>query len=153
TLTASEAIVDLAFSPDSRHLAMSFAGTGNVDLFQTATGKPLRTLSADGKLPSGNLLAFSPDGKRLAVATQQGQRSIMVWDVQTGERLLWGSGDLKEITQLTFASESLLLAGQPPPAEIQSWKIEGQYSSEKPVRAKGFGLKGSLIAFSPDGKV
>jgi RNA polymerase sigma factor (sigma-70 family) len=66
-----------AFSPDGKLLA---AGTGNISLYDTATGKELTRWPAPSVISS---LAFSPDGKTLAGG--HGGGHIILWEVSTGK--------------------------------------------------------------------
>ena len=60
------------------------------DLWARLTESLARTLPT-GKLPAGQVLAlaFSPDGQRLAAASNDGQRggdsAIRLWEVSTGK--------------------------------------------------------------------
>ncbi len=86
----------MAFSPDLRLFATDFYQ--DVDLRDTATGKIRRTF-ADHAGPVGGL-AFSSDGKRLAVnvsAITAGDppvyySQLALWDVATGKRLATVAG-------------------------------------------------------------
>jgi WD40 repeat protein len=67
----------LAFSPDSRHLAVILSEQGKtaVKVWEATTAKLLKTL------PVGDALcvAFAPDGARLAVGGRQG---VTVWEIR-----------------------------------------------------------------------
>jgi WD40 repeat protein len=70
--------VEGAATRDGRWLAVSDR-TGRLDLWDTTTGKLVRTIYESGKPVSH--LAFSPDGKILAFCRERGAE---LWDVATG---------------------------------------------------------------------
>jgi RNA polymerase sigma factor (sigma-70 family) len=80
---------DAMFSPDGKKtLSIDWGGKEDggytVALRDTATGKNLRSL---GKVPYANLVAFSEDGKSLALAeADDGNLIVSVWDVETGKQ-------------------------------------------------------------------
>jgi WD40 repeat protein len=80
----------LAFSPDSRWLAFDQTAEDDkgrnvhrICLWNLAPGKLRRALT--GHTQQASVLAFSPDGKRLAACCG---RSLLVWDVASGDVLL-----------------------------------------------------------------
>ncbi len=77
----------LAFSPDGRLLATATFRTNTIKLWETATGRELRNLSAVGQNTSSlsPVFAFSPDSRLLAAAG--GNNSVRVWEVATGREL------------------------------------------------------------------
>jgi hypothetical protein len=85
------------FSPDGKLLTAgihSFPNRGfqvqSVSLMEVATGEEV--LRVEGPI---NLLAFSPDGRRLATNDAVGAGGIRVWDVATGQLLFqrrWPDG-------------------------------------------------------------
>jgi WD40 repeat protein len=65
----------IAFSPDGTYLATT--GDGVVSLLDSASGEEITTLSVGrGALIS---LSFTPDGKKLAIGTQDG--AVLLWDL------------------------------------------------------------------------
>jgi WD40 repeat protein len=67
---------NLAFSPDGTRLVVS-TNSGSADLRDLGTGKSLRTFEFAQTL-SGGKVAFSPDGKRLAI---QNAYNIRIWNL------------------------------------------------------------------------
>lgn len=90
----------LVFSPDGRLLATGTFRSGTIKLWETATGRELRDLSAGGQNSTGlaPVVAFSADCRQLAAAA--GNNSVKVWDAISGREVqtLAGSG------QSTFMS-------------------------------------------------
>jgi WD40 repeat protein len=97
-------------------------------------------------------LAYSPDGKRLASAAYD--KTVRVWDVQTGTQLLTLSVE-GSVNRVAYSPDGKRLAspsweGNPKIATVSIW--DGQTGNPLPA------LKGSIneifegIAFSPDGK-
>jgi WD40 repeat protein len=83
--TAAVASRHLLFSRDGKHLAAANSPAGNdITLFDAATGQELRTLK--GHTQAVSSLDFSPDGKRLASASND--ETVKVWDTTTGRELL-----------------------------------------------------------------
>ena len=74
-------VASVKFSPDGKLLAVG--GYQEVRLIDSATGKPLATLS--GHADYVRSLAFSPDGKMLAAAGGPPQRGgeIKIWDISS----------------------------------------------------------------------
>lgn len=92
----------LAFSPDGRLLATATFHTNTIKLWETATGRELRNLSAGGQNSASlaPVFAFSPDSRWLAAAA--GNNSVAVWDIATGREVqtLTGSGQASFMSAL-----------------------------------------------------
>jgi WD40 repeat protein len=97
--------IALAFSPDNKYLA---SGTinGVVRLWDVATGKEVRKFP--GFKAWVNALAFSPDGKTLAVAGAE-SRTLYLWDVATGKDLRPGPGHRGAVQAVGFSADGRLL--------------------------------------------
>jgi WD40 repeat protein/tetratricopeptide (TPR) repeat protein/tRNA A-37 threonylcarbamoyl transferase component Bud32 len=70
-----------SLSPDGRQVAVA-AGAGGVELFDTTTGRAVRTYG--GPAVAADCVAYSADGKRLAAANPA---TVRAWDVATGKEL------------------------------------------------------------------
>lgn len=92
----------VAVSPDGK-LAATCAGS-EIGLWETATGKPVRTVSGSG---GAIRVAFSPDGTRLVSA---GGGGVRLWDVATGRELAVLDGDRGGIATLLFSQDGRRLA-------------------------------------------
>src|SRR5207249_1240600 len=92
-------------------------------------------------------IAFSPDGKRIASANQDG---INVWDATTGRQLLTYSGHGEEVRSsgIAFSPDGKWIASSGNDAAIRVWDSE--------TGAEIFTLIGHTgptfgVVFSPDG--
>jgi WD40 repeat protein len=80
-------IEDVTFSPDGRRLAAAGGWSGGVQLYDVTTGEEIFSLA------SGHywVLAFSPDGHRLAAGEMNG--TIKLWDATIGYQLEGDASD------------------------------------------------------------
>jgi WD40 repeat protein len=85
---ASDAGVVCAFSADGELFARWSSGRAPVEVLEVATGRLRARIRAEPGRPAA--MAFSPDGGRLAVATDAG--AVGVWDLASGRRRLKLSG-------------------------------------------------------------
>ncbi|MGH7171594.1 MAG: WD40 repeat domain-containing protein, partial [Gemmataceae bacterium] len=138
-----------AFSPDSKRIA-STCSDGFVRIWDAATGQERRRLDGFG-FP--NRLAFSPNGKLLAVVDEQAL-DIHLWDTATGKRIRkWsrmhdhGLG-FELITGLTFSPDSKILAADEENVGITLWDTATGDKIGLLDACKNY----HTIAFLPDGK-
>jgi RNA polymerase sigma factor (sigma-70 family) len=93
----------VSYSPDGSLLA-SGGENGQVWIWHTATGKPLRQIR--GTTP--RQVAFSPDGKRLALLSPGMYfwgKFIDIYDAATGNKLFrLDHGDVKEVSAVAFSA-------------------------------------------------
>ncbi|MGI8934962.1 MAG: WD40 repeat domain-containing protein, partial [Phormidesmis sp.] len=120
---------DIAFSPDGQTLAATSAA-GTVRLWSLTTGSlqyqfsPAETdAAAAGSQPSSqlNAIAFSADGKTLAIAGANAQ--IQLWRAADGLKLDTLLGHTGEVTGLSFSADGLL-ASASTDATVRLWTIQ-----------------------------
>jgi WD40 repeat protein len=123
----------MVFSPDARLLATTTFNSSQVKLWEVATGRELRTLSASAGAAAGMFsvamtgvatVAFSRDGRLIAAGNRDG--AVNVWEVASGRALP-------------------IIAGGPPSAAGGS-----QADISAAAVSKALGV--DAVAFSPDGR-
>ena len=142
--------ISLAFSPDRTILANGNLD-GTVQMWDTTTGEELTVLNKkmdkmkmlihtpDGKLvtnePWGtdNMsrpteLAFSPDGKILAIGSNNS--SIQLWDIATNELITTFTGHIGSAHSLAFSADGNTLASGSSDGTVRFWDIK----TKKPLQ-------------------
>jgi serine/threonine protein kinase/DNA-binding beta-propeller fold protein YncE len=153
-LTPYNQISGLAFSPDSKVLAV---GTdGPTYLYSSLTGKIVATLAirnSDGGIDGSNQIALSPDGKMLAV-TDIDKGHIYIWDTITKKVISIFSdpgGHWPGPSQMIFSPNGKILATGEESGRIYLWdtmtrKITSTFTDPASGSIGG-------LAFNPSGKV
>jgi WD40 repeat protein len=93
-------------SPDGRILA--FSDSSKVELWQVnSNDAPLALANSDMRAPV-SVIAFSPDGKLLAVGDEIG--TVRIWDAVKRQELTTFMGHKDSVTTLAFSPDSRALA-------------------------------------------
>ena len=142
---ADSTTMDAKFSPDGTHLAVASIN-GTIRIYAGDTG--ILTLEFLATPAGIQRIAYSPDGKRIASANQDGAN---VWDVTTGKKLLTYNGHGAGIRSsgIAFSPDGKWIATSGNDATIKVWDSE--------TGADLFTLIGHTgptfgVAFSPDGQ-
>lgn len=136
----TEIVTGMAFSPDSETLATAHVG---VALWNVRTGRK-RVLPVYG--PWSPSLAYSPNGRRLAIGRQDS--TIRIWDVTEGreERPLTGTGTP---FTLVFSLDGRRLVSAARGSTARIWDVA---TRQELLALKGPGGMVISAVFSPDGK-
>jgi WD40 repeat protein len=124
-------VKDLTFSNDSRFLA-SASSDKSARIWNVETGETVKILETktpiavsyspkpvNWKMPV-TAVAFSPDGKILAVATG---RAIHLWEVSTGNQLRTLEGHSQSVTSAVFLPDGRSLASGSLDGTVRLWSI------------------------------
>lgn len=110
-------ITDLAFDPQGSHLAASGnATTEAVHLLSISSGAVLLALQVDREPTS---LAYTPDGRRLAIGTWD--EIIEVWDPRAGQRLGLLAGHTGPVWSVAYSKDGKHLASGSEDGTLRLW--------------------------------
>jgi len=138
SLPQGESVYFVAFSPDSRKLAVGSSDV--VKLWDVATGRELRTFKG-----SEDCVAFSPDGKKI-VAALSGRRGAGMFDLTTGQQLMIFR---HPVFSVAFSPDGKKLATGGYDSMANLWDAAtGQEIMTLPGHTKLI----KTVAFSPDGQ-
>jgi WD40 repeat protein len=140
-------IFDLAYSPDSKHLAL--AGYKEVRLLDASTKQQIATLT--GPASTVRAVAFSHDGRLLAAAGGLAARSgeVLIWDVAQRKLLQTIHGHADCIYGVAFSPDGKSIATGSYDKLIKLWDV----TSGKEIRTFKDHIDAVYaVAFTPDGK-
>ncbi|MBL8796263.1 MAG: WD40 repeat domain-containing protein [Planctomycetia bacterium] len=125
---------------------------GNVLLYELTTGKQHAVLKGDRRIPP-TCLAFSPDGKTLAVGRGTGRDTagvVEMWQLDTGTLRATYRGHAAGVTALAFSLDSKFLATGSLDKTVVLWDTAtGQERTRSLMSPPSVVWS---VAFAPDGK-
>jgi WD40 repeat protein/tetratricopeptide (TPR) repeat protein len=148
--------LDFSRDPGAPGLLASASRDGTAILWSTATWERAQTLQnpdKDSLHGGGGMVegvAFSPDGKTLAMASREG--NVHLWDVASGKLLQTLKGHSSAVLPLVFSPDGRTLASGGSDQTVRLWNVQTrrQLMQLDPGSIE-LGLLLTL-AFSPDGK-
>ena len=135
--------IGVAFSPDGRFLAT--AGRASLKIWKTASGQELLTLPLSGLQAAS--VAFSPDGKRLAVGMAGGAASS-VWDIDNETKLFDLVGHTGTVGDIAFSPDGTHIATASNDYTAKVWDAT---TGSLLLTLTGHTHQVHSLAFSPDG--
>jgi WD40 repeat protein len=138
----AKGVQGIAYAPDGKTLATA-SNDGSVKLWDTATGRELRTLTGTLDLVG---LAWNPDGQRLATASIS--QTVVIWDVAAGTALQTLTADDGAVNGVAFSPDGKLLATAGDDGTAKLWDVA---SGEQLRIFEGHTDIVNSVVFSPDG--
>jgi WD40 repeat protein len=136
------AISSVVFSPDGKLLASAGGHDQTICLWNVSSGKQLRTIQGPGDVYA---LAFSPDGKQLALSSWE---DIEIRDVNSGQLLRTLKGHKMAVLTVAFSPDGQILASGGWDKIIRLWDIS---TGQLLTILEGHTEDVTSLVFYPDG--
>jgi eukaryotic-like serine/threonine-protein kinase len=147
---AHYALSEVAFSPDGATLAST--GPGPAKLWDVATGRLLLSLSNS----DSSSIAFSPDGKRLAIGDSRGDGQpypVTIWQLENGRGIKTLRGLTSSVERIVFSPDGRLAAATTQAWQVAVWDLKSDNLLHVFNAPAGLFIDSASLAFSPDGRL
>ena len=138
----------IVFSSDGKRLAS--ASMAKVLLWDMATGAVLQTLQENIASMTINAVAFSPDGKQVALAS--GSKPVRLWDMATGAVFHTLHGHTEMVTAIVFSLDGKLIASASRDGTARLWDAATGAQLKVLEDHAMTSDEQTQISFSPDNK-
>jgi eukaryotic-like serine/threonine-protein kinase len=135
----------LRLSPDGKRLAVG--GAGQVHVWDTETGAKLAPLGSGGVRVL--TVGFSPDGKRLAAATDYPQNRMWLWEIATARLLGAMDGHINTIISIEFSPDGRQIVSASHDQTVRLW--DGA-TGQPMFTLRGHSDRVTEASFHPDGR-
>jgi WD40 repeat protein len=140
-------VMHIAFSPDGATFAS--CGRHHAKIWDLRTGRLILTFRTDNRA-SG--LAYSPDGRSLAVGSLEPAPSVYIWELDVGRGLLPLQGLTGEVAQVVFSPKGDRLAALSVNWELGIWDVATGNLLHLLEVSPGFFADNAALAFSADSR-
>jgi WD40 repeat protein/tRNA A-37 threonylcarbamoyl transferase component Bud32 len=135
-------VIDMAFTPDGRTLALGNYQNGNVEMFDVGSGSKTTELTGVGRRLRA--IAISRDGKWLASGGYD--QTIHLWDLESRREVRQLHGHRSAVFCLAFSPDSLHLVSGGIDGTVRFWSLAPPPAPPPLTNVVG------PFAFSPDGQ-
>jgi WD40 repeat protein len=125
----TQTVAHVAFSPDSRRLAVALGET--IQIWDASASQQLRLLG--GHQDAVRTVVFSPDGKLVASGSQD--RTVRIWDPTTGNELGRLEGHRGAIRQVEFSADGRELLSTSEDGTALIWDVSAALEAGRKRRA------------------
>jgi WD40 repeat protein len=134
-----------AWSPDGTQLAFVPLAGAHVQLWDRSQQQP--TLLYTGHRKPVNSVAWSPDGRRVATASDD--KTVQVWDARTGTLLLTYRGHRRAVLALAWSPDGTQLASAGKDQQVHLWDV---VTGTPLTIYRGHRARVYTLAWSPNGR-